>query len=505
VRRNLSGYLTLVTVCLLSACGVSRPPVVTLPGGPDRTAEFTATCRSVYLSELLREPDAGGLEGCINQARGGKTKDGLIAWIRTSAEYIALHTAPPVPPIRPGQVTFCGAHGLCDAAGRHYYGGATLFWAAWGYAHDRARLDEAMKDLAPGAHDFARILGHVTGPSPYWDDRHHDLTQPGAVEQLGATVDYLADHGLRTWFALFGDVSYTPAIRSQIVDASILVLKARQSKLMLVEVVNEGLALKPVQFPLLEAQGYARRIASALPGTLVVVTSPKSETCADLQAVALGNVSAPHFSRSMTGTKGAWTPPAQPWMGDTQPRWCGGRVTVDGEPIGIGSSVSSDNDRTRLAMAPAVGAAGGLSAHVLHSTPAGVYGRVAFHDQPGWMAAQESVRQMRALINKSPDLQDWARGGSSDGPWTVRDLPNDKAGIKGTVDRLYCTWRGAESWCAALDVRATTTLTAKQPMHVSVHDGAAALTEVLARDVNAGESITLTPATPGAVVIGTLR
>jgi hypothetical protein len=53
----------------------------------------------VYQTELLREPDPGGLQGCIGQARAGKTKDDLIAWIRTSAEYISLHSFHPLAPI----------------------------------------------------------------------------------------------------------------------------------------------------------------------------------------------------------------------------------------------------------------------------------------------------------------------------------------------------------------------------------------------------------------------
>jgi hypothetical protein len=87
----------------------------------------------------------------------------------------------------------------------------------------------------------------------------------------------------------------------------------------------------------------------------------------------------------------------------------------------------------------------------------------------------------------------------------VRDFPNDHAGLKGTIDRLYCAWRGAESWCAGLDVRATTTLTAKQAMHVSVRSSAAALTEIRAADLSAGQSITVGPETPGVVVVGTPR
>ncbi len=495
--------VSLAFLLSLSACVPSRPPSGPQPPpSADRTKEFTDTCTDVYRTELRRDPDAGGLDGCIDQARGGKTKDDLIAWIRTTPEYIALHTKPPV---RPGLVTLCGAHGLCDGAGRHYFGGVSIFPAAWAFRNDRAWLDGALEDVKPGEHDFARIFGHLIGPDPWWADRHNDLTQPGAVDATGATIDYLvAKGGLRSWFVVFADTSYTPAIRSGIVDALIPVLKARQAELFAIELVNEAELLKPTPFPIAEAKAYAQRIKAALPETVVIVSSPKSESCADLQLVSIGDASAPHYSREVSGTKGIWTPPSQPWMGDTQPRFCGGRATFDGEPIGLGSSGKSDNDPIRLAMARATGGSAGNAADVFHSN-AGVYARIAFHEQAGFTEAQESVRQMRALLNTKPDLQDWSRGRSDDGPWTVRTLPNGHAGIDGTIDRFYCTWRGADSWCAGLNVRANTTLTAKSPMHVSVRAGGAALTELLARDVNAGESITVAPATHGVVVIGSPR
>jgi len=493
-------------IATLSACGTHIAPRPTPTPAPSTldVAKATATCERIWQEELLRPIDRGpgsGLDGCLQEQRGGRGEAQIRAEVKASKEWAEVHRPKPVPTVRPGRVFLCGDHGLCDGAGRHYYGGVNIFWAAWGLKNDKVRLDAALQDVAPGKHDLARVFGHITGPSPWWDDRHHDLTQPGAVDNLGATMDYLRASGLRTWLVVFADVSYSKPVRSTIVDNVIAILRSRLDETFLVEIVNEGLALKPTPFPLAEAQEYASRIKAAFPATLVVVTSPASESCADLRAVSVGDLSAPHYSRSTSGTKGVWTPSTQPWMGDTQPRFCGGRVTLDGESIGIGSSVNSDNDPVRLAMARAVGAGAGNTGDILQSA-AGVYGRVAFKDQPGFMEAQEAVRQMRALINTKPDLADWSRGKSTDGPWGVRDFPVDKLGIKGTLSRFYCAWRGQDSWCAALDVRATTTLTAKGGVAVSVRPGQAALTEVDGRRLSAGQSFTLTPATPGAVVIG---
>src|SRR5262245_52030517 len=47
--------------------------------------------------------------------------------------------------------------------------GATLFWAGWGYQHDRARLEQNLDFLATRGVDYIRVLG-VVGPRG-WPDR----------------------------------------------------------------------------------------------------------------------------------------------------------------------------------------------------------------------------------------------------------------------------------------------------------------------------------------------
>jgi hypothetical protein len=66
---------------------------------------------------------------------------------------------------RAGVVTTCGAHGLCDGNGRHYFGGASVFWAPWAFSHDQPRLMQALDQLVPGAFDYVRIIAHVTQPA----------------------------------------------------------------------------------------------------------------------------------------------------------------------------------------------------------------------------------------------------------------------------------------------------------------------------------------------------
>jgi hypothetical protein len=128
-----------------------------------------------------------------------------------------------------------------------------------------------------------------------------------------------------------------------------------------------------------------------------------------------------------------------------------------------------------------------------------------FSDIPNLADILEAGRQARALLNTFPDLQDWTRGKSTDGPFAVKDFPDDSRGFKGTVDRVYCSWSGPRSLCVPVNVKATTTFTAKAAMHVSIRHARRALEELRAVDLAAGQSFTLGTDTAGAALVGTLK
>src|SRR5262245_28783688 len=54
--------------------------------------------------------------------------------------------------------------------------GATLFWAGWGYLHDRPRLEQALGALR--GFDYIRVLSEV-GPGGGWEDRAVSPSDPG--------------------------------------------------------------------------------------------------------------------------------------------------------------------------------------------------------------------------------------------------------------------------------------------------------------------------------------
>jgi hypothetical protein len=447
---------------------------------------------------------------------------GIVNVTRSTAGLWETFNAPvaPKPPepgkARTGVVHVEGAHGTADDQGRHYFGGTTLFWGPWAYRLDRGKLHTNLTTLAPGQLDFIRPLCHVIEPADFWGPRANDLTVPDNVVQLGGYVDECyAEFGLRQHLTIFGDTSYTRPIRSKIVDDVIAIMRPRLERIFCWEVVNEAQLLKPTPFPVDEAQEYARRIKAAFPSSLVFVSSPDGDLC-NAQQVIAGDTGTsgiePHFSRSQGGTKGVWTPVTQPWMGDG--RFCShiGPLIISGEPIGPNSSGNSDSDPTRLATMILVGGVGGLCADVFH-TGTGVRGiddpargiPADFSGIPNLSEILESERQARALLNQFPDMPDWTRGSSTDGPFTIKTWPDDSHGVAGTLDRAYSSWSGQHSLTACCNIRATTTFTAKKAMHVSVRHARRALDEIVSIDLAAGQSFTLDASTPGAAIVGTLR
>jgi hypothetical protein len=440
---------------------------------------------------------------------------------RTSAgDYETFYNANPVPPppepgkARTGIVHVEGAHGTADDQGRHYFGGTTLFWGPWAYRMDRGKLHTNLTTLAPGQLDFIRPLCHVIEPADFWGPRANDLTVPDNVVKLGDYVDECySEFGLRQHLTIFGDTSYTRPIRSKIVDDVIAIMRPRLERIFCFEVVNEAELLKPTPFPVDEAKEYAVRLKQAFPQSLVFVSSPVGDLCDAQQRIAGDTGSSgigPHYSRSTTGTKGVWTPVTQPWMGDG--RFCShvGPLIVSGEPIGPNSSGTADSDPTRLATMILVGGVGGLCADVFH-TGTGVRGiddpargiPADFSGIPNLAEILEAERQARALLNQFPDMPDWSRGSSTDGPFTIKTWPDDSHGVKGTLDRAYSSWSGAHSLTACCNIHDTTTFTAKKAMHVSVRHARRALDEIVSIDLAAGQSFTLDASTPGAAIVGT--
>ncbi len=425
--------------------------------------------------------------------------------------------------VRPG-ITRAAGPQLLDDAGPRLYLGATFFPALWLYEHDRDRLVAHFEWFARHGIDYVRILLSAGTPTDdFWKQRILD----GNPDTLEAVLLLAAQHGLKVKVTVFGDGHLTPDQRADLLETNLRVMQRHQPLVWAVELANElwdviGRDDAITQ----EFRAYTKHAQASLPGMLVTLSSPPGDECADQAPYYTGYVSSLrsfHHSRSWNGDGGAWDPMTQPWMGSrfTCPGMAEAREA--GEPIGPGSSVQADPpvsvdaaSRWRRGALTAATFIAGEGADVLQTgsgvralsdpaddakhhrvRPANVY------DIPGIDAYAETMRAVRDLL--PPTLPTWKRLASdpqSVGLFKVSTFPTNGKG--GTVDRVYCATKAPTFACVAINIRGVTTFTAPRAMTVSLHRTLDA-TLIRSANVGAGQSFTLGPDTPGAVIVGTLR
>lgn len=239
-----------IAAALLVGCTATGSPPAT---APDRLAEFQATCRAIWVEELGRPIDSDGpdaLSECLRRAQAGETGDQIRASVQTSGEYrerqarlrreadeATRRTAG-----RRGVVRF-DRHVAVDDGGPFNALGASLFWAAWGYQHDRTRLESNLLALS-GTFDYIRVLG-VVGPSSGWEDRTVDARDPTYATTIAGLTDLAYDaFGLRVQWTIFGGTDSTPSSseRERLIDRFAAMAIGREHKIFAFEIVNEGFA-----------------------------------------------------------------------------------------------------------------------------------------------------------------------------------------------------------------------------------------------------------------------
>src|SRR5688572_13480399 len=141
---------------------------------------------------------------------------------------------------RPGQVR-TDRRALADGAGSFNALGATLFWGAWGYKHDRPRLERNLEVLSAAGIDYVRVLGSVGGAS--WEDRQTDPRWTDYDAIIAGMTDLAYDrYGMRVQWTLFGGAPFTlsrPA-RQALVDRFASMAQGREHKVFAFEIANEA-------------------------------------------------------------------------------------------------------------------------------------------------------------------------------------------------------------------------------------------------------------------------
>ena len=412
------------------------------------------------------------------------------------------HVLPPsVRKFRPRR-GLVGADGgsFVDGQGRYHALGTTLFWAGWGYRHDRARLEQNLAYIAKAGIDYIRVLGEV-GPGSGWEDRQVDPGWPDYDQVVAGLTDLAYDkYGLRVEWSIFGGIghSQTAASREQLVRRMAAMARARPHKVQHFEIANEGWQ---TGFDGEAGIAEMRALGSIARGSghLVALTAPTTPDYAKaLYGGSAANLLTMHFDRSWNGTGREWRPVRQAW--EVQFLEKTPRCWTSNEPIGPNSSVTADDDPLRIAMSAAITWLCGGAGYVLH-TGAGIRGRDDYHPVGGqrppnfWQTNNieqilSGLRTVRTLIPVG--IQNWSRHNSND---RFPQYPFDTSLLVAAIDRedllrAYAATDGAEFVVAPIRVRAQVEFRARSSMHVEMFEP---LTGRLLNtwDLKTGQSLTV--------------
>ena len=116
-----------------------------------------------------------------------------------------------------------------------------MFWGAWAYKLDRARLERNLEVLSAAGIDYVRVLGSVGGAS--WEDRQTDPRWPDYDAIIAGMTDLAYDrYGMRVQWTLFGGAPFTPSgpAREALVDRFASMAQGREHKIFAFEIANEA-------------------------------------------------------------------------------------------------------------------------------------------------------------------------------------------------------------------------------------------------------------------------
>jgi hypothetical protein len=389
-------------------------------------------------------------------------------------------------PARSGRTRVDG-HMLADDGGPFPALGATLFWAAWAYKHDKPRLDSHLKLLSEHRFDYIRALG-VVGRQPYWAGREVDWRWPDYKEVIASLTDHAYDRfGLRLEWTIFADADQmipNSEDRFRLVDTFLAMSRGREHKIIHFEVANESW-----QNGFGGPKGVAqiRELATYLAARTeipVAISDSEGQGCTDHLALYHDlkvEILTEHFSRDLGTPKKEWGPVLSPWTDVV----CQGLPPVisSNEPIGPRSSVASEADPARILGSAISSYMADVGLYVFH-TDAGIWGREPITAMPNAMTTLKGFSAMKRYL--PTDITNWRhfRQGAAEHPFGLaRESGSHVVDILASVngERFFVLAVGV-SGPIALEARRAMTVDLIQPLTGERIDGKA---------LRAGEKISL--------------
>jgi hypothetical protein len=304
-------------------------------------------------------------------------------------------------------------HSFVDGRGPFLGLGVSYFSALWKFRNDRPRFESDMAFLSKQGFNYYRMFSMV-GFNAAWEGR--EIPPVSFTSKSGKRVEAWADYdkqfrqmidlafdryGMRTQITIFADAQLMPEKSARLAHIDRLlreVVRGREEKILLIEVANEAWQNG---FPGEQGNDDLREFASFLnlrTDVPVAISSNHDRAFKTVYAGSRADLATWHFSRDK-GQDDGWKPVYDCWEFGDMP---GYPPVVSNEPIGPGSSVSSENEPIKLVMAAAFAYTAKLPAYLFHSR-AGVMGKVRFEE----MAGIDRFRHLRRLL--PPDLPNWRR------------------------------------------------------------------------------------------------
>lgn len=301
---------------------------------------------------------------------------------------------PPLPTPRTGRVALDG-RALRDDGGEFLGLGASYFQALRRVKYDRERFRSDLDFLARRGINYIRTLSMVGGnaawagkeiaPITFTNDQGQTIQGWSDYwQQFRDMIDIAYDeYGIRTEITIFADAQNgMPNKADRIAHMQNILnnIQGRENKVVLLEVANESWQNG---FP--GSQGIAdlREFGQYLGDrttTLVALSSPQDTSNAGIEQLyqnSASDIATVHFTRDRS--EDGWLPVRDVYRVNSL---SGVAPASSNEPVGPGSSVSSENSPIRLVSAAAYAWMSGLPSYVFHSN-AGVFGNTRFEDMAG--------------------------------------------------------------------------------------------------------------------------
>jgi len=383
----------------------------------------------------------------------------------TNVSAAQTRATPPRGPVR------ASGRAVADAAGPFNALGATLFWGAWAYKFDRARLERNLDTLKSAGVDYVRVLGSVGGES--WEDRLTDPRWPDYDAVIAGMTDLAYDkYGMRVQWTLIGGAPFTAdaSSRTSLVDRFAAMARGREHKIFAFEIANEAW-----QNGFEGAGGIAelRRLGKRLAGrtsVLVALSAPATSATCDTYAGSGVEAMTVHYPRQF-GDDGPVTPLLRPWSAPARHADCRDQlpaIVLNNEPIGPESSVEQDDSPSRIAAAYAMTFLAGNAAYVLHTGP-GIRGGGAadlafkpprhaeFDELPAFKPIAAALGAARRYLPRG--LANWRRIPANASIAPLYDF-----------DRLFTATAGSQFVTLAVDVEKGTVIRARGGADLVIRD-----------------------------------